>query len=281
MAQYQVYFDTLEGEKRYNGDFGDNEPIEQVLRDMVVELTERGHMMRGLATGDMKVIWGGLEGRELDLSRTLPEQGVKPNDVLRVLIEIYEGGGTSLRADRVEKEWALLGRLAAANPQYLEVLERSHSPVDDVFVVRLLASPGIETVHHGAPLTRDVHTLRLSFTRFYPEVPIDCSVDESLFHPNVKAETGFVCLWEQASPRDTVIQALARTQAMAAFRMVNTGAAHLMNPDAAEWYQSVGRPQALVPLTWDELKVYEIRNGQLVWLEPGRQLNSSVRTRLA
>jgi hypothetical protein len=280
MPQYQVYFDTLEGEKRYDVDFGEEESIEQVLREIVVELSERGHMMRGLSTGDLKVIWGGREGRELDLSRTLPDQGVRPNDVLRVLVEIYEGGGRSLRADRVDKEWTLLGRLAAANPEQVEIVERSPSPVDEVFRVRLLGSPGIEAVRQGTPVTRDVHTLRLCFTRFYPEVPIDCYVEEPLFHPNVKPETGFVCLWEHANPRDTVIQALARTQAVAAFRMVNAGGAHLMNRAAADWYESVGLPGGLVPLTWKELKVFEIRDGRMAWLEPGRQLDSSTRTRL-
>ena len=83
MAQYQMYFDTLEGERNYKVDIGDDEIIEQVLRDILGDLSERGHVIKGLSTGDLKVVWGGLQGRELDLSRTLPEQGVKPNDVLR------------------------------------------------------------------------------------------------------------------------------------------------------------------------------------------------------
>ena len=147
-------------------------------------------------------------------------------------------------------------------------------------MVRLHRSPGIERLERAAPRTRDSHTLRLLFGRFFPEVPIECYVDEPLVHPNVKAETGFVCLWEQASPRDTVIQALARTQAMAAFRMVNTGAVHLMNREAAAWYETVAVPQQLVPLTWEELRVYELRDGQIRWFEPGRQLTSAARTRL-
>jgi ubiquitin-protein ligase len=279
MAHYQVYFDTLEGEKRYDVDIGDDEPIEQVLRDILGELSERGHVMRGLAVGDLKVVWGGLEGRELDLSRTLPEQGVRPNDVLRVLIEIYEGGG-SLRRDRIEKEWTLLSRLAEKNPEYVEIFNRVASPDKEVFHVRLHRSPGIEAVHGGRPKTRDAHTLRLSFGRFYPEVPIECYVEEPLFHPNIKPETGFVCLWEQANPRDTVIQALARTQAMAAFRMVNTGGNHQMNRAAAAWYEQTALPQGLVPLTWDELRVFDVRNGQIMWLEPGRQLTAASKNRL-
>jgi len=270
MPQYQVYFDTLEGEKRYDVDISEEESLEQVLRDVLVELSEKGHMMRGLSTGDLKVIWGGREGRELDLSRTLPEQGVRPNDVLRVLVEIYEGGGRSLRADRVEKEWTLLERLAGANPGYVEILGRAPSGVEDVFHVKLQSSPGIQEAHGDRIATRQSHTLRLCFPRFFPEVPIDCYVEEPLFHPNVKAETGFVCLWEQASVRDTIVQAVARAQAISAFRMVNTGAPHLMNKDAAVWYETVGRPRRLVPLTWDELKTYEIRRGQVVWIDPAR-----------
>ena len=274
MPQYQVYFDTLEGERRFDIEIGDGEALEQILHDVLVELSERGHKMRGLSTGDLKVIWGGREGRELDLSRPLGEQGVRPNDVLRVLVEIYEGGGQSLRADRVEKEWTLLTRLAAANPDVIEVVGRAPSAVEEIFHVRLHRSPGIERARRERVATREVHTLRLCFSRFYPEVPIDCYVTEPLFHPNVKPETGFVCLWEQANPQETVVQALARTQAMAAYRMVNTGAPHLMNKEASDWYQTVGRPQQLVPLSWDELNVFEVRDGQIVWLDPARRVRA-------
>jgi hypothetical protein len=280
MPKYQVYFDTLEGEKSFDADIGDDEPLEGVLREILIELSERGHMMRGLAVGDLKVVWGG-PGRELDMARTLPEQGVRPNDVLRVLVEIYEGGGTRLRADRIEKEWSLLSRLSTANPEYVEILGRVPSPVEELFHVGLRGSPGVEAISNGKPRTRETHTLRLSFPRFYPDVPIDCYIKEPLFHPNVKRETGFVCLWEQSSPNDTVIQALARTQAMAAFRMVNVGGPHVMNHEAANWYQSTALPQGLVPLTWKEMRVYEMRRDQVIWLEPGRQLNPSKRPRLA
>src|SRR5262245_23956173 len=110
MPLYQVYFDTVEGERVYDVDIGDNESLEQALRDVLVDLSEKGHVLRGIDSGDLKVTWGGMEGRELDLSRSLPEQGVRPNDVLRVLVEDYIVGGT-IRADRIDKEWTLLGRL--------------------------------------------------------------------------------------------------------------------------------------------------------------------------
>lgn len=280
MPQYQVYFDTLEGERKYNVDFGDDERIEDVLRDIIGELSEKGHMMRGLSTGDLKVIWGGREGRELDLAGTLPDQGVHPNDVLRVLVEIYEGGIRSLRHDRVAKEWDLLHRLAALNPRQIDIVDRRSTLDDETFVLRLQDSPGLESARGRAMQGRDVHSLRLCFSRFYPEVPIECYVDEPLFHPNIKPETGFVCLWDQVNPRDTVVQAIARAQAMAAFRMVNLGGPHVMNRAAAEWYQEFGHPLNLLPLTWSELRVYETKDGRVVWLEPGRRLSPAADARL-
>ena len=280
MAQYQMLFDTLEGERKYNVDISDNEAIEQVLHEILTELSERGHMMKGLSTGDLKVVWGGAEGRELDLSRTLGEQGVHPNDVLRVLVEIYEGGGRSLRADRIDREWRLLERLAAANADQLELLDRRTSPAEDVFRVRLRNSPGLSHAVGTDLDVRDEHTIRLGFTRFYPDVPIECYIEEPLFHPNVRPETGFVCLWQDANPRDTAIQAVARAQAMAAYRMVNLGGPHQMNREAAAWYTQIAQPQDLVPLTWHALRVYEVRGGDLVWFEPGRSLSSRSSSRL-
>ena len=275
MAQYQVYFDTLEGERKYNVDFGDDERIADVLRDIIGELSEKGHMMRGLSTGDLKVIWGGRDGRELDLALTLGEQGVRPNDVLRVLVEIYEGGIRSLRADRIAKERELLGRLVALNPSSLEILDQSARPDEESVRVRLHDSPGLESASGTSLKLRHTHTFSLRFARFYPDVPIECYVEEPLFHPNVKPETGFVCLWNEANPRDTLVQALARAQAMAAYRMVNLGGPHQMNLAAAEWYTRVGQPKGLVPLTWSELRVYDIQRGRMVWLEPGRQLTAA------
>lgn len=281
MSQYQVYFDTLEGERKYNVDIGDDEPIEQVLRDILGELAERGHMMKGLSTGDLKVVWGGAEGRELDLTRTLPAQGVRPNEVLRVLVEIYEGGATgALRRDRIEREWRLLDRLARLNPQQLEIVGRRPHGISELFEVVLHASPGVERLDGDRPVLRETHHLRLEFTRFYPDVPIECYCETPLFHPNVKAETGFVCLWDQASARDTAIQAVARAQAMAAFRMVNLGSAHLMNKDAGRWYEEIAVPDRLVPLSWDELRVYEWREGAIAWLEPGRELTARAGSRI-
>jgi ubiquitin-protein ligase len=274
MPRYQVYFDTPEGEKKFNVDIDDGEVLEDVLRDILAELSERGHMLAGTSTGDLKVIWN---GHELDLTRPLPEQQVQPNDLLRVLVESYEGGAHSLRLQRIEQEWKLLEKLESLNPEFIEILQRKSRPTEEIFYLRLLQSPGVEEINGDSPLVREEHTVRLCFPRFYPDVPIECYVKEPLSHPNVRLETGFVCLWERFSLGDTVIQAVCRAQATAAYRMVNLREEHLMNLEAARWYSEIAKPKDLVPLSSNEIKVFELVSGRLQWLEPGRGRVSSSR----
>ncbi len=269
MPQYQFYFDTVEGEKKYNVDLGEDEIVEDVLRDILVELSEKGHVLRGLSTGDLKVIWGGRQGKELDMSRTLPEQGVQPNDVLRVLVEIYEGG-SGLREQRIEREWVLVRKLADLNPEKLEVVSRTSVPTEEVFSIRLHDSPALERVSGNETIIRKTTSLRFCYSRFFPDCPIECYVEEPVFHPNVKAETGFMCLWSEANPRQGIVQAVARAQAIMAFRIVNLSEPHVMNSQAAGWYRSVDEG-AEIPLSWDELQVFEVRDRLLAWLDPSRE----------
>jgi hypothetical protein len=79
MPKYQVYFDTINGETRYNVDIDDNETIDQVIPDILSELRERGNVLQG--DGDVQVVWN---GQSLDFDSPLPSQGIRPNDLLRV-----------------------------------------------------------------------------------------------------------------------------------------------------------------------------------------------------
>lgn len=277
MAQYQIYFDTLEGEKKFNVDIDDGEVVERALREILVELDERGHRLRGIATGDLKIIWN---GHELDLSRTLPEQKVRPNDLLRVLVESYEAGSRTLRMERIEQEWRLLHKLQDLNPDFLSILGRKSRPMEELFYLKLLESPGAATITGQETTIRKEHTLRLCCPRFYPDVPIECHVKEPLFHPNVSPETGFICLWERFNLSDTTIQAVCRAQAIAAYRLVNMREEHIMNRDAATWYVQQGVTRHLVPLGWNEMRVFRVVSGTLQWLEPGRTLETHLPYRL-
>ena len=274
MPRYQIYFDTSEGERKFNVDIDDSEIIDTVLRDILGELAERGLVLRGVATGELRVIWN---GKELDLSRTLPEQNVMPNEVLRVLVESYTAGGGTVRLERIQQEWNLLSQLSDLNPKSFKLLGRKSRPTEETFLMQLLRSPGIEALFDDTPSVREDHTIRLCFPRFYPDVPIECYVKEPMFHPNVRPDTGFICLWERFNLDDTAIQAVCRAQAMAAYRMMNLRSEHVMNPDAADWYEKKGQPDGLVPLNGPEITVFRLVSGRLEWLEPARSARASRR----
>jgi hypothetical protein len=79
MPKYQVYFDTVKGETKYNVDIDDEELLDAVLDEILYDLRERGDLLKG--DGDPQVVWN---GQSLDFATPLPQQGVRANDVLRV-----------------------------------------------------------------------------------------------------------------------------------------------------------------------------------------------------
>jgi hypothetical protein len=79
MPKYQMYFDTLRGETRYNVDIDEDETLTDVLEEILFDLRERGDVLTG--DGEPQVI---SNGQSLDFSLPLFQQGVRPNDVLRI-----------------------------------------------------------------------------------------------------------------------------------------------------------------------------------------------------
>lgn len=79
MPKYQMYFDTVQGETKYNVDVDEGETLDQVLHEILYDLRDRGDVLQG--DGEPQVTWN---SRALDFSTPLPAQGVRPNDVLRV-----------------------------------------------------------------------------------------------------------------------------------------------------------------------------------------------------
>jgi hypothetical protein len=79
MPKYQVYFDTIMGESKYNVDIDEDEVLDQVLDEILYDLRERGEILLG--DGDPQVV---CNGQSLDFAQPLPQQGVRPNDVMRV-----------------------------------------------------------------------------------------------------------------------------------------------------------------------------------------------------
>lgn len=107
MPKYQIYFDTQAGEVNHKVTIEEDEAPDEVLRDILAEMEERGgHSLRGWREGLGNPIFK-WEGRELDGSRPLPEQGVRPNDVIRVFIkrpwpELHRDGEIHEIAERME-----------------------------------------------------------------------------------------------------------------------------------------------------------------------------------
>lgn len=79
MPKYQIYFDTVQGETKYNVDIDEPEVLDNVLHEILYDLRERGDVLQG--DGEPQVIWN---GNSLDFGKPLPGQGVRANDVLRV-----------------------------------------------------------------------------------------------------------------------------------------------------------------------------------------------------
>ena len=79
MPKYQIYFDTVSGETKYNVDIDDGETLDMVLEEILFDLRERGDMLKG--EGEPEVLWN---GKALDFASPLDVQGVRPSDVLRV-----------------------------------------------------------------------------------------------------------------------------------------------------------------------------------------------------
>lgn len=79
MSKYQIYFDAVRGETKYNVDIDEDETLNDVLEEILFDLRERGDVLQG--EGEPQVVWN---GQSLDFSIALTQQGVRPNDVLRV-----------------------------------------------------------------------------------------------------------------------------------------------------------------------------------------------------
>ncbi len=86
MPKYQIIFDTVRAEQKFNVDIDDQETLDTTLDEILFELRERGDYLKG--EGQPQVIWNGMS---LDFSIPLPQQGVRGNDILRVSTIVLNG----------------------------------------------------------------------------------------------------------------------------------------------------------------------------------------------
>jgi hypothetical protein len=86
MPKYQMLFDTVRAEQKFNVDIDEQETLDVTLDEILFELRERGDYLKG--EGQPQVVWN---GHSLDFSVPLPEQGVRANDILRVSTIVLNG----------------------------------------------------------------------------------------------------------------------------------------------------------------------------------------------
>lgn len=86
MPKYQMLFDTVRAEQKFNVDIDEQETLDATLDEILFELRERGDYLKG--EGQPQVVWNGYS---LDFSVPLPEQGVQANDILRVSTIVLNG----------------------------------------------------------------------------------------------------------------------------------------------------------------------------------------------
>ncbi|HTF65180.1 MAG TPA: hypothetical protein VK638_21105 [Edaphobacter sp.] len=86
MPKYQMLFDTVRAEQKFNVDIDEQETLDNTLDEILFELRERGDYLKG--EGQPQVVWNGFS---LDFSIPLSEQGVRANDILRVSTIVLNG----------------------------------------------------------------------------------------------------------------------------------------------------------------------------------------------
>jgi len=147
---------------------------------------------------------------------------------------------------RVEQEWHLLRSLVDANPGLLEIRGRRNSQGDEVFDFNLHQTQALIEAAGGLTV-RDSHQVSVHFPSFFPSVPLEASLVEPVFHPNIHPENGFVCLWGGFSSADTIVEALCQLQRILTWQLVNEQPDHLMQPAALAWLKDHNR-QVSLPL---------------------------------
>ena len=178
----------------------------------------------------------------------------------------------TVKAARIDNEWALLAEMVRANPGLLDGPSRSRTAEADVFRLTLRGTTALT----GAPpvLHRvDTHVVEFRFPGYFPAVPIEAFLSVPVFHPNVHPDNGFVCLWTRGVTGHTVVTALVRLQNVIGWRLYNSHSDHLMQPEALAWAATATG----LPLPCTPLEVPAALQSELNW----RQAPAEFRRRLS
>jgi ubiquitin-protein ligase len=150
----------------------------------------------------------------------------------------------NLRNRRIDAEWQLLAALADANPMTFAAITR----LEDEFRIDMRQSPAWVGGRQERKI-ETAHRLRYVYPRYYPSLPLEGYFVRPIFHVNVDPATGFVCLWQDYRPAQTIVDAILITRAIMAGKVANLEAAHRMQQDAAlEYEESLALPMMALML---------------------------------
>ena len=133
----------------------------------------------------------------------------------------------NLRDRRMDTEWQMLEALAQANEPTFAALTRAR----DAFHILMRESPAWVGKSSERQIETE-HSLRYVYPRYYPSLPLEGYFSRPIFHVNVDPATGFVCLWKDYRPAQTIIDAILITRAIMACKAANLDRAHRMQDDA-------------------------------------------------
>lgn len=137
----------------------------------------------------------------------------------------------NMRNRRMDAEWQLLQALADANKTVFATINR----LENEFRLVMRESPA--RVESGREVRVEAeHALRYVYPRYYPALPLEGYFVRPVLHINVDPVTGFVCLWQDYRPAQTIVDAILITRAVMACEVANWDLAHRMQPDTVmEW----------------------------------------------
>jgi hypothetical protein len=94
------------------------------------------------------------------------------------------------------------------------------------------------------------HVLRYVYPRYYPSLPLEGYFVYPISHINVDPVTGFVCLWQDYRPAQTIVDAILITRAIMGCKVANWDPAHRMQQDTVLEHPEFGElsmPSLIIP----------------------------------
>ena len=165
-----------------------------------------------------------------------------------------------LRSRRMDTEWQLLQDLAETNRSTFADVNR----LQDEFRIVMQESPA----WIGGESERRIeieHALRYVYPRYYPSLPLESYFVRPIVHVNVDPVTGFICLWQDYRPAQTIVDAILITRAIMACKVANWDPAHRMQQDVIPEHQEsyvLPMPPLTIPASCRSLLPHRSTSGK-------------------